>query len=83
MEELKQLSKKRRTNMANQNFENKMKQLEELISKLEDTNLSLQDSIAIYESAMKLSKELSLELQEATKKIKMISEDGEITNFQE
>lgn len=69
--------------MANQNFENKMKQLEELISKLEDTNLSLQDSIAIYESAMKLSKELSLELQEATKKIKMISEDGEITNFQE
>ena len=69
--------------MANQNFENKMNQLEELISKLEDTNLSLQDSIAIYESAMKLSKELSLELQEATKKIKMISEDGEITNFQE
>lgn len=69
--------------MANQKFENKMKQLEELISKLEDTNLSLQDSIAIYESAMKLSKELSLELQEATKKIKMISEDGEITNFQE
>ena len=60
---------------------NEMAKLEELISSLESKDISLQESLTLYEEAMKLSKELSKELEDASSKIKMISEDGKEEDF--
>ena len=41
----------------------------------------MEESISLYEQAMKLSKELSIELNEVTKKVLLIQEDGKKEEF--
>ena len=60
--------------MENLTIEQKFEKLERLVNKLETEKLSLEESISLYEEAMKLSKELSLELNEVTKKVLLIQE---------
>ena len=67
--------------MENLTIEQKFEKLEKLVSKLELEKLSLEESISLYEEAMKLSKELSLELNEVTKKVLLIQEDGKKEEF--
>ena len=67
--------------MENLTIEQKFEKLERLVNKLETEKLSLEESISLYEEAMKLSKELSLELKEVTKKVLLIQEDGKKEEF--
>ena len=67
--------------MKDMTIEQKFELLEKLVSKLENEKLSLEESIKVYEEAMKLSKELSLELNEVTKKVMLIQEEGNIEEF--
>ena len=67
--------------MENLTNEQKFEKLERLVNKLETEKLSLEESISLYEEAMKLSKELSLELNEVTKKVLLIQEDGKKEEF--
>ena len=67
--------------MKDMTIEQKFELLEKLVSKLENEKLSLEESIKVYEEAMKLSKELSLELNEVTKKVMIIQEEGNIEEF--
>ena len=67
--------------MKNLTIEQKFEKLERLVNKLETEKLSLEESISLYEEAMKLSKELSLELNEVTKKVLLIQEDGKKEEF--
>lgn len=67
--------------MKDMTIEQKFELLEQLVSKLENEKLSLEESIKVYEEAMKLSKELSLELNEVTKKVMLIQEEGNIEEF--
>ena len=62
--------------MKELSIEEKFKLLEKLVNKLENEKLSLEESIKIYEEAMKLSRELSIELNEVTKKVMLIQENG-------
>lgn len=62
-------------------IEEKFELLEKLVYRLENEKLSLEDSIKIYEEAMKLSKELSTELNEVTKKVLLIQENGKSEEF--
>lgn len=55
-------------------FEENLKQLEQIVSKLEKGDLSLEESISNFESGIKLSKECSLALEEAEKKINILVE---------
>lgn len=61
-------------------FEENVKELEEIVSKLEKGELSLEDSINNFEEGIKLSKECSSALDEAEKKINILveSEGGEL-----
>lgn len=59
------------------NFEETMKQLEEVVQKLEAGDLNLDDSIKEFEKGMKLSKNASNYLENAEKKITMLVEDKE------
>lgn len=58
------------------NFEDTMKELEEIVQVLEKGALNLDDSIKEFEKGMKLSKEASKYLEEAEKKITILVKDN-------
>lgn len=55
-------------------FEEDLKKLEEIVSKL-DTDLSLDESIKIFEEGIKISKKCSEKLDDAEKKINVLIKD--------
>ena len=64
----------------NENFEELIEKLEAITNKLENDKLSLDESVALFEEGMKLSKKCNTKLEEADKKITMlINENGEIS----
>lgn len=52
-----------------QNFEAKLNRLNELVNKLQDNTISFDESLVLYEKAVKLSDELKKELDQAITKI--------------
>ena len=61
------------------NFENKMKKLEEIVNELEKGELNLNDSVSKFEEGIKISKECNKILEEAEKKITiLVNKDGEM-----
>ena len=59
-------------------FEEKMKNLEEIINDLETGEIDLDESINKYTTAMKLIKECDDELKQVEKQVsKLVSENGE------
>ena len=67
--------------MKELSIEEKFELLEKLVNKLENEKLSLEESIKLYEEAMKISKELSIELNEVTKKVMLNQANGEKVEF--
>ena len=62
------------------NFEEKMKDLENLVTELEKGDLNLDESVNKFEEGMKLSKKCNDILQKAEKRISILLEkDGDIT----
>ena len=59
------------------NFEEAMKQLEEIANVLENGNLSLDESVNKFEEGMKLSKKCNDYLDQAEKKITMLINNGD------
>lgn len=68
-------------------FEENMKELEDIVSKLEKGELDLDNSIKNFEEGIKISKECSKTLEDAERRINILleSESGELTeeNFDE
>lgn len=63
-------------------FEEKVKNLEEIINELENGEIDLDESINKYTNAMKLIKECDTELKKVEEKVnKMVSENNEISDF--
>ncbi|HOP65484.1 MAG TPA: exodeoxyribonuclease VII small subunit [Bacilli bacterium] len=62
-------------------FEEKFKELEKIVSELENGNVDLDLSIEKYTKAMKLAKECGDKLTEATNKVNKILEDGKLKDF--
>ena len=64
-------------------FEDKVKELEEIISVLENGDVPLDESIKKYTDAMKLVKECDDELKNIEEKVnKIVSENGEVQDFE-
>lgn len=65
-------------------FEESCLRLEEIIAKLEDEKLSLDESVKLYEEGMKLVVKCNKELSDAERKIKILTrgEDGELSETQ-
>ena len=62
------------------NFEEKMKYLENLVAELEKGDLNLDESVNKFEEGMKISKECNDILQKAERRISILLEkDGDIT----
>ena len=62
--------------MKQENFETKIKKLEEIVNDLEKGDSSLEDSLKKFEEGMKISKECNKLLQDAEKKITIILENN-------
>ena len=62
-------------------FENSMNELREIVDKLQSGNLSLEDSIKLFQEGTKLISYSHKKLDEIQKKVKILTEekDGEIT----
>lgn len=61
------------------NFEDKIKELEEIAGELESGGLNLDESMKKFEAGMKLSKECTKILDEAEKKIMiLVNDNGEL-----
>ena len=64
-------------------FEDKIKDLEEIINVLESGEVSLDDSIKKYTEAMKLVKECDSELKNIEAKVtKIVTENGNLEDFE-
>ena len=64
-------------------FEDKIKELEEIINVLENGEVSLDDSIKKYTEAMKLVKECDSELKNIEDKLnKIVTENGNLEDFE-
>ena len=65
-------------------FEEKLQNLEEIVKELEEGNVDLDDAINKYTEAMKIAKECSEKLDNATKAVnKILNESGELEDFKE
>ncbi len=63
-------------------FEDKVKELEEIIATLESGEVSLDESIEKYTKAMKLVKECDSQLKNIEEKVnKIVAEDGSLEDF--
>ncbi len=58
-------------------FEDKLKRLDEITSKIEGEELPLQEALSLYQEGKTLIKELQNELKEAEKKVDKLSIDEE------
>ncbi len=64
--------------MAEKKFEKAMERLEEIVENLEGGDLSLENSLKVFEEGMKLARFCSDKLEEADKKVTLlVRESGE------
>lgn len=54
-------------------FENKLKRLEEIVKKMEQGDLELDESLKLFEEGVKLTKECQAHLSQAEQKVKILT----------
>lgn len=67
--------------MESKEFEKSLQKLEEIVKKIEGGDLSLDDSLKLYEDGVRLVKLCQTRLEEAEKKIEIVSkgQDGSLS----
>jgi len=72
-----------KTKVKGPTFEENIKELEAIISELETGEVNLDEAIEKYTRAMKLSKECSDKLTEASDKVnKILADNGQLQDFE-
>ena len=66
-----------RQKTGEEHFESALKRLEEIVQKLEEGNLSLDDSLKLFEEGIQLSRFCTKKLSEAEKKVEKLTKIGE------
>ena len=64
-------------------LEKDLDKLDELVKKMDAKDISLDESFAVYEEGMKILKGANEKLDEVEKKVKVLQEDGSLTDFDE
>ncbi|WP_147802866.1 exodeoxyribonuclease VII small subunit [Alkalicoccus halolimnae] len=69
---------------TNPSFENSMRELEEIVQKLEQGDVPLEEAIEMFQEGMKLSKDCHERLQKVEKQMtEVLSEDGTLSTLPE
>lgn len=69
--------------MSVKTFEENMAELEEIAAKLENGDVTLDESLKLFERGIKLSKACQKKLEEAEKKVKILVGDSDETMTEE
>ncbi len=64
-------------------FEDAINRLEDIVRDLENSHQTLEDSLHLFAEGVELSKFCQSTLEEAEKKIKLLTNDGRLTDFQD
>ena len=62
--------------MKDKKFEDAMKELEDIVKRLESGDLSLEESLKIFEEGIALSRYCFRKLEEADKRVSILVKDG-------
>ena len=62
-------------------IEESFDELDRMVERLEGEELSLEESFRLYESGMKLLKSVSEKVYQVEQKIRLINEEGEVSEF--
>lgn len=62
-------------------IEESLKELDDIVAKLESREISLEDSFALYQKGMELLKECSKKIDTVEKKMLKMNENGELSEF--
>ena len=62
-------------------IESTLKQLEKIVTQMEDENLNLEDSLKSYEKGVILVKEAQESLNKIEKKIQILSENNQLNDY--
>lgn len=60
----------------NGTFEGQLERLEEIVAGLESETTPLEDSLALFEEGVKISKDLSVRLEEVKRKIEVLKKNA-------
>jgi len=63
--------------MPKERFEDALKKLEKVVSKLEDGNIPLEESLKLFEEGIRLSRFCNQKLEEAEKKVEILMKNRE------
>jgi exodeoxyribonuclease VII small subunit len=63
--------------MAKEKFEDALNKLEKIVSKLEEEEISLEDSLKFFEEGVRLSRFCNQKLDEVEKKVEILVKDKE------
>ena len=69
---------KHKSTTSIKNFESALTELESLVTTLEDGKLSLERSLELFERGVKLSRYCHTKLEEAEKRIEVLTDQGEV-----
>ena len=69
------------TQVPEESLEDTFKLIEDVIDKLEDPDIAIEDAFKEYESGMKLLKGCNDKLDRIEKKVLAVSENGELNEF--
>ncbi len=58
-------------------FEEALKRLEQVVERLEEGDVPLEEALKLYEEGVRLSRQCAQKLDEAEKKVEILSRDGE------
>lgn len=64
-----------------ENLEEMFKDLEELIGKMENEEITLEQTFDLYNNGMELLKKCNLSIDEVEKKVRVLDENGETDEF--
>lgn len=62
-------------------FEEALQQLEEIVTQLESGDLTLEESLALFEKGQQLASRCGTQLSEATLRVEQLTADGEIIDM--
>jgi exodeoxyribonuclease VII small subunit len=63
--------------MPKERFEDALKKLEKVVSKLEDGNIPLEESLKLFEEGIRLSRFCNQKLEEAERKVEILMKNRE------
>jgi exodeoxyribonuclease VII small subunit len=61
--------------VAEEKFENSLKRLENIVAKMEKCDLSLDESVKLFEEGINLTRRLTKQLEEAERKVEILLKD--------